>query len=255
MEGIKNVGTILREAREAKNLSVMEVEKAINVRSLYIIAIENEEFDKVPGDVFVRGIIRTYGNFLGLDGLEMVNLYRGSSAGEAARMAAIREVESVKMNIQLKEKRDIGAGRGGFSMPKIKLPLREIAAGLIVLAIMAAGYFAVPGIINYMHSSPAVQEKTVVEQTQPKTEAFAVPLDKVVVEMEATGDCWLEVNSDGQMVFSDMLYNKDKKVFEAKDKLIIKYGNIDVMKIIYNGKPVDITGQHGVVVSTYTKTE
>lgn len=254
MEGSKSVGAILREAREAKQLSLIDIEKAINVRSLYIKAIEDEEFDKAPGDVFVRGIIRSYGNYLGLNGMELVALYRGSSAGEAARAAAIREVENVKMNIQLKEKRDIGAGRDGFSMPQFKLPLREIAAGVGALAIMAAGYFTVPKIIDYMHSAPAVQETGAIEAPAP-TQTPAVPLDKAVVEMEATGDCWLEVTADGKEVFAGMLYDKDKKTFEAKDKLVIKYGNIDVMKVVYNGKPVDLSGQHGVVLSTYTKTE
>ena len=255
MEGIKSVGVILREAREAKKLSVMDIEKAINVRSLYIKAIEDEEFDKAPRDVFVRGIIRSYGNYLGLNGMELVALYKGSSAGEAARAAAIREVENVKMNIQLKEKRDIGAGRGGFSMPEFRLPVREIAAGVGALAIMAVGYFTVPKIIDYMHSTPAVQQETALEQKAPEAAAPVAPLDKVVVDMEATGDCWLEVTADGKEAFAGMLYDKDKKTFEAKDKLIIKYGNIDVMKIVYNGKPVDLSGQHGVVISTYTKTE
>lgn len=254
MEEVKGVGTILREAREAKNLSVTDIEKAINVRSLYIKAIEDEEYSKAPGDVFVRGIIRSYGNYLGLDGLKLVNMYKGSSAGEAARAAAIREVENVKMSIQLKDKRDIGAGRGGFSMPEIKLPMKQIAAGVGVLAILAAGYFTVPKLVAYVQSMPAAQEETAKEQA-PAAPAPVVPLDKVVVEMEATGDCWLEVNADGKEVFASMLYDKDKKTFEAKDKLIIKYGNIDVMKVVYNGKPVDFSGQHGVVLSTYTKTE
>ena len=254
MEDIKGVGAVLREAREAKKLSIMDIEKAINVRSSYIQAIENEEFDKAPGDVFVRGIIRSYGNYLGLDGLNLVNMYRGSSAGEAARAAAIREVENVKMNIQLKEKRDIGSGRGGFSLPEFHLPMKQIAAGVGVLAVLGIGYFAVPKIVNYVQSIPVAQE----EPTKPAAPAevtIPAPLDKVVVEMEATGDCWLEVTADGKEAFAAMLYDKDKKTFEAKEKLVVKYGNIDVMKVVYNGKPVDFSGQHGVVISTYTKTE
>ena len=50
-----------------------------------------------------------------------------------------------------------------------------------------------------------------------------------------------------------MLQAKDKKVYEAKDKLIIKYGNIGVMKITVNGEPVNLQGEHGVAVKTYTR--
>lgn len=252
MEALKSVGAALREAREAKNLSIMDIEKAINVRSSYIKAIEDEEYDKAPGDVFVRGIIRSYGNYLGLDGLQLVNMYRGSSAGEAARAAAIREVENVKMNIQLKEKRDIGAGRGGFSMPEINLPVKQIAAGIGVLLVLGAGYFAIPKAVDYIQNLSVAQEEPVQQETAAVP---AAPLDKVVVEMEATGQCWLEVSADGKEVYAGMLYDKDKKSFEAKEKLIVKYGNVDVMKVVYNGKPVDFSGQHGVVISTYSKME
>ena len=252
MEDIKSVGAALREAREAKKLSIMDIEKAINVRSSYIKAIEDEEYDKAPGDVFVRGIIRSYGNYLGLDGLQLVNIYRGSSAGEAARAAAIREVENVKMNIQLKEKRDIGAGRGGFSMPEINLPTKQIAAGVCVLFVLGFGYYTIPKAIDYVQNLPVAQEEPV---RQESAVVPAAPLDKVVVEMEATGQCWLEVSADGKEVYAGMLYDKDKKSFEAKDKIIVKYGNVDVMKVVYNGQPVDFSGQHGVVMSTYSKTE
>lgn len=251
MDNEKTVGTILKEAREAKGYSLADVERETSIRSRYLEAVENDEYDKTPGEVFVKGIIRNYGNFLGLDGMELVTQYKASAAGvaaEAARSKGIREVEKVRLNIQLKDKRDIGSGTGKFEMPK--LPMKQIAAGVACLAVLAAGYFAIPAAIDYAKNLPKDEPKQV-EQAKPESKPAAVT-DKVTVELEAEGSCWLEATADGKEVFAGMMQVKDKKSFEAKEKLVIKYGNIGAMKIKVNGESVDLKGEHGVAVKTYT---
>ena len=251
MDNEKSVGTILKEARLAKGLSLMDIEKGTSIRCRYLEAVENDEYDKTPGEVFLKGIIRNYGNFLGLDGLELVTMYKASAAGiaaEAARSQGIREVDKVHLNIQLKETRDIGSGTGKFEMPA--LPIKQIAAGVAVLAILAAGYFAIPAAINYVKNMPKDEPKQT-QQVQTETKTAAV-MDKVVVELEAEGSCWLEAVADGKELFSGTMQPKEKKTFEAKDKLVIKYGNIGAMKITVNGELVDLKGEHGVAEKTYT---
>lgn len=101
----KTVGAILEEARLAKGISLADAEKATSIRSRYLQAVENDEYDKTPGEVFLKGIIRNYGNYLGLNGPELVNEYKASAAGmaaEAVRSQGIREVEKVRLNIQLR---------------------------------------------------------------------------------------------------------------------------------------------------------
>ena len=128
----KTVGAILKEARLAKGISLADAEKATSIRSRYLQAVENDEYDKTPGEVFLKGIIRNYGNYLGLNGPELVNEYKASAAGmaaEAVRSQGIREVEKVRLNIQLKDKRDIGSGTGRFEMPGLpKLPMKQCLA-------------------------------------------------------------------------------------------------------------------------------
>lgn len=253
MDTEKSVGMILREARLAKGLSLSEVEKGTSIRSRYLEAVENDEYDKTPGEVFLKGIIRNYGNFLGLNGPELVDMYKAAAAGVAAesvRSAGIREVDKVKLNIQLKEKRDIGSGTGRMELPGFSV--RQCLAGAAVVAVLAGGYFAVPKAVDYWQNRP--QSAPVEEARQAAPVATApVVLDKVVVDMEANGPCWLEVNADGKEIFAGMLQPKDKKSYEAKDKLIIKYGNIGVMNVKVNGENVNLQGEHGVAVKTYTR--
>lgn len=255
MESEKSVGTILKEARLAKGLSIADSEQATSVRARYLEAVENDEYEKTPGEVFLKGIIRNYGNYLGLDGLELVKLYKANHQGVAAEninSAGIREVEKVRLNIQLKEKRDIGSGTGRFEMPQ--LPMKQIAAGLAVVVLLGIGYVAVPKVIDYFKNMPQVEQKQ--EEVQANASTAVKPpsiLDKVQVEMEAKDSCWTEVTADGKEVFVGMLNAKDKRTFEAKDKIVVKYGNIGAMKLIVNGQPVDLKGEHGVAVKTYLR--
>lgn len=255
MESEKSVGTILKEARLAKGLSIADAEQATSVRARYLEAVENDEYEKTPGEVFLKGIIRNYGNYLGLDGLELVKLYKANHQGVAAEninSAGIREVEKVRLNIQLKEKRDIGSGTGRFEMPQ--LPIKQIAAGLAVVVLLGIGYVAVPKVIDYFKNMPQVEQKQ--EEVQANASTAVKPpsiLDKVQVEMEAKDSCWTEVTADGKEVFVGMLNAKDKRTFEAKDKIVVKYGNIGAMKLIVNGQPVDLKGEHGVAVKTYLR--
>jgi cytoskeleton protein RodZ len=64
----EGVGARLREARSRRRLSLQEVEATIKIRARYLRAIENEDWDQLPGDTYARAFIRTYGTFLGLDG-------------------------------------------------------------------------------------------------------------------------------------------------------------------------------------------
>jgi len=72
------IGTILREARKRRKIDLSEVEAATKIRLRYLQAIENDEWDALPGGVYTRGFIRTYASFLGLDGERIADDYRKS---------------------------------------------------------------------------------------------------------------------------------------------------------------------------------
>jgi cytoskeletal protein RodZ len=65
------IGPSLREARMRRGLSSEDVQKAIRIRDRYLHALEEERWELLPGDAYVKGFLRTYAEFLGLDG----NLY------------------------------------------------------------------------------------------------------------------------------------------------------------------------------------
>lgn len=69
------IGYSLREARERQGLGYPEIELATKIRAKYIRALEEEDFDAIPGDAYTRGFLRTYAEYLGLDGDVYVDEY------------------------------------------------------------------------------------------------------------------------------------------------------------------------------------
>lgn len=172
------IGEVLQNARLAKGYNYDQVEKSTNIRALYLAALEANEYDKLPGEVFTKGMLRTYANFLGLDGDGLVNKYKALTTGKSQKDVAskgIREVENVKMNVQLKEKRDIGAGRDRkglgikVSKPEVKIPWREITAGLFVMCLIVIGYALIPKAVAYFNRPKPVPQQEV-QQAQPPAE-------------------------------------------------------------------------------------
>jgi hypothetical protein len=82
------IGDQLRETRMRQRIDITEVEAATKIRAKYLRALENEEWDLLPGPTFVKTFLRTYADYLGLDARNLVEQYRAryerTSAGDLA---------------------------------------------------------------------------------------------------------------------------------------------------------------------------
>ncbi|MGM0218884.1 helix-turn-helix domain-containing protein [Enterococcus sp. AZ126] len=72
-----NIGKKLRDARLQQNMSLDELQQITKTQKRYLIAIEENDFDSMPGTFYVRAFIRQYANAVGLDGNELVAIYDG----------------------------------------------------------------------------------------------------------------------------------------------------------------------------------
>ena len=69
------IGNSLREARVRQGLDYAQIELGTKIRSKYIKALEDEQFATLPAQPYVKGFLRTYAEFLGLDGQLYVDEY------------------------------------------------------------------------------------------------------------------------------------------------------------------------------------
>ncbi len=120
-----SVGSKLREARSRRKLSLADVEAATKIRGRYLQAIENDDWDQLPGDTYARAFIRTYGRFVGLDGERLAEEQRRSS-GSTAPGERLPRVEPRPQQVR---RRRSGGGRW--------LPPGVVAAAVVALVIAA----------------------------------------------------------------------------------------------------------------------
>jgi len=93
------IGRSLREARMRARIDISEVEAETKIRAKYLRALENEEWDLLPGPTFVKTFLRTYAEYLGLDATLLVEGYKeryerpssGDLAPIAPRLAGHRQ--------------------------------------------------------------------------------------------------------------------------------------------------------------------
>lgn len=89
------LGDTLREAREKQGLTYKDIEKGTSIRALYIEYIEKGEYDELPGDVYTKGFIRSYANFLKLNANELVQAFTAErhkgTAAPATPQAVLQE--------------------------------------------------------------------------------------------------------------------------------------------------------------------
>src|SRR5919197_714980 len=71
-----DIGPSLREARMRARIDISEIESETKIRAKYLRALENEEWDLLPGPTYVKSFLRTYADALGLDGKLLIEEYK-----------------------------------------------------------------------------------------------------------------------------------------------------------------------------------
>ena len=79
-----SIGEKLREARKLRDLSIKDVARDTNISPGYLEALEEEDFDRFPGETYLIGFLKSYAEFLKLDPEQIVQAYKGYKIGESA---------------------------------------------------------------------------------------------------------------------------------------------------------------------------
>jgi hypothetical protein len=124
------IGNSLREARERQGLGYPEIELSTKIRAKYIRALEEEDFTSIPGDAYIRGFLRTYAEYLGLDGDVYVDEY------------ASRFITSWRDELPPRpERRRIRTRERPIQRRTVLLVL----AGIALVAVLVFAAFSIPG--------------------------------------------------------------------------------------------------------------
>lgn len=220
------VGTILREARNRRKVELSEVEAATRIRLRYLRAIEDEEWDVLPGGFYTRGFIRTYAAFLSLDGERLVEDYRG-------------QVE--RWHRSQAEQTLAKADGGDLSQRRLSVPI----AGLSVAAVLAVAVLAIVAIPSGGGGggqSPVTPNSSAVgegEGQPPK--AGPRPKPGVSVRLAADAEVWVCVLDGGGKELVDGLIletGSEAGPFHS-GSFTVSFGNGEVTMLI-DGREAEI---------------
>lgn len=166
------IGATLREARSRRKLDLSEVESAIKIRMRYLRAIENEDWDVLPGGAYTRAFIRTYAGYLGLDGDRLADEYRRATAQPSGDRAPQR-VEPVQTGAR-------PSGPRVSTRVLVALAVVAVAAALVAIGLVSG---------NGGSSSKPSGTKREKKQGQERSKPAAKP--GVALSLVATGEVWV----------------------------------------------------------------
>src|SRR5436309_11946541 len=121
-----DIGATLREARMRARIDISEVEAVTKIRAKYLRALENEEWDLLPGPTYVKSFLRTYAESLGLDGKLLVEEYK-------LRYERLSDVELQPIS-------PVSARRDGRRAPPRDGVPRGAVIGVVVVLLVGALY-------------------------------------------------------------------------------------------------------------------
>jgi len=74
-ESVKALGSYLREARELRGLSLEEIAQETKINKIFLEALEKEDWEALPAEIYIRGYLRAYAEAVGLDPKEVLLRY------------------------------------------------------------------------------------------------------------------------------------------------------------------------------------
>jgi cytoskeleton protein RodZ len=226
------IGTSLREARIRKGLEIPDAERATRIRGKYLRALEDESFDVLPSQAYIKGFLRSYADFLDLDGRLFVDEY-------TSRFWRDEEPGTTRTRrIRIREQHHRRAERN-------MVLFTIVAIGIVTALVIAAwgyggGGTTEPSIPNL---SPAAEQRA--------------PSNTAVFTARAVGGAsLLEVRrggATGKVVFHGTLERGESQRFVAK-RLWLNVGSPENLRIKLNGQPASLgAGCPQVVLVTRTQ--
>ena len=260
------VGYTLRQERERQNLTINDIEEGTSIRALYIEAIENGEYDKLPGTVYTKGFIKNYAKFLGLDAEAMTKEF----ANDLAELSGTTpQPESTEENTEPAKRPEPVSVKPekkplGYSVenePRSKSGMLIIAA-VVLVAALAGGIWSwlssSEGDVAQVTPQPAQEttEPVPVEEVNPTPVANAnpAPSENVSVQARFNDRCWTLVTVDGAVVYEGVIDGGQTLTWEGKDNINVRLGNAGAVEFFQDGKSLGVQGAIGDVVDkTFTR--
>jgi cytoskeletal protein RodZ len=225
------IGNSLREARVRRGVEFAQAELGTKIRGKYLRALEDEQFDVLPAQTYVKGFLRTYAEFLGLDGQLYVDEYNSRFVSGGTHEASITRRSTARPQ---RRNRRI----------ETNVVLVALALITIVTVIVISAWKASDG------SSPPAPKATPVAHKRPHAPA---PLLSVVAVRGSTHLTARKSSATGNVAYDGTVQKGGPAVAIRGKKLWVQIDSPENLKIRVRGTLVHVPGlQPRVIIVTPT---
>jgi cytoskeletal protein RodZ len=261
---VKTVGSYLREVRESRGIQLEEAARITRIGKNYLIAIEEELFEKLPNSAYVKGFLRVYAGYLGLPGDEIVAMYDKSLSHQQ-----IQPPSNIAKEEPYTRKKVILSRPGRWLIPLL------LMGAIVVAAYMSGG--------NREQTDKALptsvmqhQIKAMPVPVQPKRTSAAQHRDNlqviadsrnnqkpvsgggqhqsgIILRLKVSQDCWLNITIDDTVSQQYDLKAGDLIEWKADKVFALDIGNAGGIEAEFNGKPLKPFGEPGKTVHVILK--
>ncbi|NJL46165.1 MAG: helix-turn-helix domain-containing protein [Leptolyngbyaceae cyanobacterium SM2_3_12] len=232
-EQLSELGAVLKTAREQQGYTLEAMGHKTLIRPTLLMAIEQGDLDGLPEPVYIRGLLRRYGEALNLDGETLASQF------------------FTPVRIQRESWQDSPAAQ--------LRPLHLYGAYFLVLVAAISGLsYLLKRTAPEATLLPPLDPLNGVEVTLPAAsngnsedaliaEAPTTPEAPIQVKMSLTSQSWLRITSDGKTEFEGILQPGDTRLWQADQALTIRAGNAGGVVVSFNNSQAEALGQPGMV--------
>jgi cytoskeleton protein RodZ len=274
-KGDAKIGSVLEKARKERGLSLEEAEHATKIRKRYLAGLEREDFGVLPDVIYARGFLKTYANYLGLDGEDLARELRDRRRPRRERGVTYGALpKTSEFDRPLINPGELnGKERRGISPSKI---LNLLVALLLLAAVVGSLYYVGLGVQNVdtqvagqnpeprplsRQDAPSTPQQDGAASAAGGTEKSPKNADEnaapaalqpgtlsVVVSVE-DDPSWLSVVTDGRLAYEQIAQPGFSQTFDAQHVVSIKTGNAGAVGVEVNGQDLGKLGENGEVLT------
>ncbi len=251
-------GDNLRQQREGRGISLEDISASTKISVRLLRAIENEEFDRLPGGVFNVNFVRQYARSVGLDEEKIAADYRSLTAPPVETPAGKQEARKFEWDPQPE-------GRTWVAATIVLVMLGAAGGGYLWLSNRAPAAASDP--------APSPQAAPVTKRAAPPPEQQPLPIPKettpepprpapepvaaqqpplgadapVRVLIQATDVVWVSAWADGEVRFQITLQPQQTRAVAANTQVRLRVGDAAAVAVTFNGQPQPPLGAKGQV--------
>jgi cytoskeletal protein RodZ len=219
------LGEFLRRERELRHISLDEVADRTKISRRYLEAIEEERYDRLPGETFVRGFIRSYAQSVGLDPEDTLLIYTHS------RM--VHDGEPLRTE-------RLSPARRAWNE---RVLLWLLVAGVVIVGgvlVSAVGLLNGPNLLRWAWFPPPETANTL---------SAGVPLMLTII---ADSDTWLRVTIDEQESQDLVLHAGQSTKWIGRERFVLSIGNAQATHLRLNGRDLTLPQPTQSILRHYT---